>query len=143
MCVGRTRLEPVAIVILSVVMSLASVQMIRESVEKIIAYATNSNSHGPDFNIASIVICSLTIGRLTPLLWLLSIYLTDVLEMLYVACNVAVTKLILFIVCKRLPNPTLQALAQDHRNDVISNTVALGCGYAGNIRFLFVIFNLQ
>ena len=60
---GRTKLEPVAIVVLSVVMALASVQMIRESVEKIIDFATKS-LRGPDVGIPSIVICSCTIGQL-------------------------------------------------------------------------------
>lgn len=59
---GRTRLEPVAIVIVSVVMSLASVQMIRESVERIIYYAQNESS-GPIFEIPTIVICALTVGK--------------------------------------------------------------------------------
>ena len=58
---GRTKLEPLAIVILSVVMALASVQMIRESIEKIIAFATE-DADGPTFGVTSIVICSITIG---------------------------------------------------------------------------------
>ena len=58
---GRTKLEPIAIVVLSVVMSLASVQMIRESVEKIIYYTKDKGS-GPRFEVATIVICSLTVG---------------------------------------------------------------------------------
>ena len=36
-CVGRTRLEPVSILILSVVMTLASVAFIRESVTRVIS----------------------------------------------------------------------------------------------------------
>ena len=55
-------MEPIAIVILSVVMALASVQIIRESIEKIIYYATNK-SHGPNVDVKSIVICTLTIGE--------------------------------------------------------------------------------
>ena len=37
LCVGRTRLEPVSIIILSVVMTLASVAFIRESVTRVIS----------------------------------------------------------------------------------------------------------
>ena len=59
---GRTKIEPIAIVILSVVMSLASVQMIRESVQQIIHFATADDT-GPVFKIPSIVICSATVGQ--------------------------------------------------------------------------------
>jgi len=40
-------------------------------------------------------------------------------------------KLILFIVCRRVATPSAQALSQDHRNDVISNTGAVVCGLIG------------
>ena len=46
-----------------------------------------------------------------------------------------VSKLILFLLCSREQSATLNALAQDHRNDVFSNTVALICGTVG-MRFL-------
>ena len=89
-CVGRTKLEPVAIVVLSVIMSLASIQMIRQSVERIVAYAqydieSASRRNGsmvlcvpidemedyvpsgtdsrPVFEIDSIVICVVTVGQ--------------------------------------------------------------------------------
>lgn len=42
-----------------------------------------------------------------------------------------VSKLILFLLCSREKSATLNALAQDHRNDVFSNTVALLCGIVG------------
>ncbi|CAD5115370.1 DgyrCDS4349 [Dimorphilus gyrociliatus] len=99
---GRTKLEPIAIVILSVVMALASVQMIRESIEKIINYATKDSST-LNIDIATIIILVLTI----------------------------IIKLILFLTCRRVPVPTTQALAEDHRNDTLSNSVALICGYIG------------
>jgi len=92
MCVyvGRTKLEPVAIVVLSVIMSLASIQMIRQSVERIVAYAqydieSASRRNGsmilcvaiddmedyvpsgsdsrPVFELDSIIICVVTIGQ--------------------------------------------------------------------------------
>lgn len=99
---GRTKLEPIAIVILSVVMALASVQMIRESIEKIINYATK-DSTSPKIEIPTLVILVLTI----------------------------IIKLILFLICRRVPLLTTQALAEDHRNDTLSNSVALICGYIG------------
>jgi len=87
---GRTKLEPVAIVVLSVIMSLASIQMIRQSAERIVAYAQydiesatqrngsmvlcvpidemadyvpSGTDSGPVFGIDSIVICVSTIGQ--------------------------------------------------------------------------------
>jgi hypothetical protein len=43
----------------------------------------------------------------------------------------AVSKSILFFLCYRIKTPTLYALAEDHRNDVASNIVALICGLIG------------
>jgi len=88
--VGRTKLEPVAIVVLSVIMSLASIQMIRQSVERIVAYAQydvesatrrngsmvlcvaidemedyvpSGTDSRPIFELDSIIICIITIGQ--------------------------------------------------------------------------------
>ena len=44
------------------------------------------------------------------------------------------SKAILFILCYRINNPTMSALAEDNRNDVISNIVALICGLIGNLQ---------
>ena len=50
----------------------------------------------------------------------------------YIIClTFSVTKLILYLVCRRYNTPTLKALTQDHKNDVFSNSVALACGYIG------------
>jgi len=89
-CLGRTKLEPVAIVVLSVIMSLASIQMIRQAAERIVAYAQydlesatkrngsmvlcvpidemadyvpSGTDSRPVFEIDSIVICVSTIGQ--------------------------------------------------------------------------------
>jgi len=43
----------------------------------------------------------------------------------------AVVKLILYLICRRIQNPSVQALAKDHFNDVISNTGAVACGIIG------------
>jgi len=48
-----------------------------------------------------------------------------------VMCVTAVSKAILFFLCYRVKNPTMSALAEDHRNDVASNIIALGCGLIG------------
>ena len=62
MVAGRTRIEPVAIVVLSVIMALASVQMTIESVEKIISFA-RGDGQGPVFGVVTICICASTIGE--------------------------------------------------------------------------------
>ncbi|XP_060078439.1 uncharacterized protein LOC132557924 [Ylistrum balloti] len=100
---GRTKLEPIAIVVLSVIMSVASLQLIRESAEKLVDLA-NYKSSAPSFTIPTIVITSSTV----------------------------VIKLVLYLLCRRVQKPSVQALAQDHRNDVLSNSVALVCGYIGS-----------
>ena len=43
----------------------------------------------------------------------------------------AVIKFILWLVYRKVSSPTVQALAMDHRNDVMSNSVAIVCGYLG------------
>ncbi|KAH9493122.1 Metal tolerance protein 11 [Bulinus truncatus] len=103
---GRTKLEPVAIIILSVFMWLCSVQLIRESVEKIVGLSDMSsdlpNVDAPTFAIAG---------------------------------STVLIKLILFLVCRKVRSPIVQALSQDHRNDVMSNFVAIVCGYLGSENF--------
>jgi divalent metal cation (Fe/Co/Zn/Cd) transporter len=56
--------------------------------------------------------------------------------------STAVTKLILFLVCRRIDNPATRALAQDHRNDVVSNTGAIACGLIGLFAQTELIFSL-
>ena len=77
---GRTRLEPIAIVILSVIMCSASVQVIFESGETLgedVSYFTSLNSNGTttkelpfiEMSILPIVAMVLTIGTLSLLLF--------------------------------------------------------------------------
>jgi divalent metal cation (Fe/Co/Zn/Cd) transporter len=47
--------------------------------------------------------------------------------------------LILFVLCSRESSETLNALAQDHRNDVFSNIIALVCGTLGMLYIIFYI----
>ncbi|ESO05916.1 hypothetical protein HELRODRAFT_63877, partial [Helobdella robusta] len=86
---GRSRLEPFSIVILSVIMSICSLAMVRESIETIVDR-----------------------------------YYESTIE----TQNLTVIKLILFAVCRASPSPVARTLAQDHRNDVVSNSGALGFG---------------
>ncbi|XP_064642390.1 uncharacterized protein LOC135496803 [Lineus longissimus] len=99
---GKTRLEPIAIVILSVIMSVASVQLIGQSIQSIVSMAGLPGQEGaPVMDIPTVVIIGFTI----------------------------VSKLILFLACKAFRSPMIDALAQDHRNDVFSNAGALTFGY--------------
>ena len=95
---GKTRLEPISIIVLAVIMAVASIQIIITSVTKIIDQSGN-----PDISTATIAIIGATI----------------------------VIKMGLFLYCRRLKSPSSTVLAQDHRNDVLSNAVALGFGYLG------------
>jgi len=90
-CEGRTKLEPITIVVLSVIMALASCQMILQGGTKIVEFIIYDTSHvdtanlsqvvcvsignlsqyavpegptGPTFLTDSIVICAVTIGDL-------------------------------------------------------------------------------
>ncbi|XP_025083819.1 metal tolerance protein 6-like isoform X2 [Pomacea canaliculata] len=109
---GRRRLEPVAIVILSVIMSLASFQLIIESIQKIAAFVADKSGK-PDFSIPTIVITASTIGA----------------------------KLCLYLVCywmrrkHQFQSSSVDVLMQDHRNDTVSNSVALVFGFLGSQQF--------
>lgn len=62
---GRTKLEPVAVVVLSVIMSVASIQLVRESVQILIGLFSDPNNL-PNFEITTIVIAASTVGMLIP-----------------------------------------------------------------------------
>ena len=109
-CLGRTRLEPIAVVILSVIMCAASVMIIYNSINAIrnnAAYFTETNT-------------TKTLSEID-----MSPFPVTVM------CVTAVSKAILFFLCSRVKNPTMSALAEDHRNDVASNSIALVCGLIG------------
>ena len=95
---GKTRLEPLGIVVLSVAMTVASIQLIITSATKIAEGTANA-----DISLTTIIIISVTV----------------------------LVKLVLFLYCRTKKSPSTAVLAQDHRNDVLSNAVALGFGYLG------------
>lgn len=95
---GKTRLEPIGIIVLAVIMAVASIQVIISSVTKII-----EQSADPDISIPTIAIIGGTV----------------------------LIKVILFLYCRRVKKPSTDVLAQDHRNDIVSNIFALGFGYLG------------
>ncbi|CAG5136551.1 unnamed protein product [Candidula unifasciata] len=104
---GRTKLEPVAVMVVAVVMGLCSMQLIREAIEMIISLL-GDNATLPNVDYITFIIAGSTV----------------------------VAKLILWLFCRRVNSPIVQALAQDHRNDVLSNAVAIICGYLGSSNFL-------
>ncbi|MFH4975038.1 hypothetical protein AB6A40_001747 [Gnathostoma spinigerum] len=103
---GRTRLEPIALIIVSVIMGVASVQMIVQSLESILRNTVN-----PHTDVASISIMLITV----------------------------LVKLILVVICQRYKkDASIAVLAQDHRNDCISNTVALVCAWVGSQYWVYL-----
>jgi len=52
-------------------------------------------------------------------------------------------KFVLYIICRRVATPSAQVLAIDHRNDVISNTVAVTCGIIGIELRIFLRTNIK
>ncbi|CAF3507612.1 unnamed protein product [Rotaria sp. Silwood1] len=109
---GRTRLEPISIVILSVIMCSASIQVISESLQTTVndikmlrKYPSNSSEYVHPINMTTLPVA--------------------------IMGTTIVLKLILFILCSRETSETLNVLAQDHRNDVFSNSIALICGIFG------------
>mgnify|MGYP002423620312 CR=1 FL=1 len=107
---GRTRLEPIAIVILSVIMIAASVLVIYESINTIVANTEFFTKQNTTRTLSAIAMSAFPI---------------------VVMVVTAVSKSILFFLCYRVDTPTMSALAEDHRNDVFSNIVALFCGLIG------------
>ncbi|CAF3297727.1 unnamed protein product [Rotaria socialis] len=111
---GRTRLEPIAIVILSVIMCAASVLVIYESINTI----TNDAGYFTEVNttktLSEIDMSALPISAMVVTI---------------------VSKAILFFLCYRIKTPTMSALSSDHQNDVASNIVALICGLIGSFAY--------
>uniref|UniRef100_K3WAI3 Cation efflux protein transmembrane domain-containing protein n=1 Tax=Globisporangium ultimum (strain ATCC 200006 / CBS 805.95 / DAOM BR144) TaxID=431595 RepID=K3WAI3_GLOUD len=95
---GRRRLEPIAVIISATLMGMAAVEVIQKSTETLIA-GTKGNL--PDLNMSALTILIL--------------------------CVAICVKLVLWFICSRIAknSPSADALAQDHRNDVFSNAVAV------------------
>lgn len=98
---GRTRLEPVAIVILSVIMAVAAFQLIVESTRDIIGIADRGGATHINFDTPTLSVLAATM----------------------------LSKTAAYFVCRSVDSPSTQALAQDHRNDVLSNAIAATCGF--------------
>uniref|UniRef100_A0A0N5A2E7 ZT_dimer domain-containing protein n=1 Tax=Parastrongyloides trichosuri TaxID=131310 RepID=A0A0N5A2E7_PARTI len=103
---GRTRLEPLALIIVSVIMGVASLQMIIQSLKSIIDKTVDPHV---DAISAGIMVSTIII------------------------------KFILVLVCKKFKgNVSIDVLAQDHRNDCISNFVALLCAVGSKYLWIYL-----
>uniref|UniRef100_A0A915NXG9 Cation efflux protein cytoplasmic domain-containing protein n=1 Tax=Meloidogyne floridensis TaxID=298350 RepID=A0A915NXG9_9BILA len=104
--VGRTRLEPIALIVVSVIMAVASIQMIVQSLESII----KNNIH-PKVDLFTV---GIMIGTIF-------------------------VKLCLFFLCNRFKSDlSIRVLAQDHRNDCLSNAIALICAFGAQKFWLYL-----
>ncbi|CAF1135380.1 unnamed protein product [Adineta steineri] len=123
---GRKRLEPVAIIILSVIMCSASVQVLSEAIQRLFIYIKYFTNHTNDISDVN-----MNIKQPIPII---------------IMCITIMIKIILYFSCRNIPIETVKALAQDHRNDILSNCIALISGLiAGqtvsqqiNIRFIMI-----
>ncbi|CAF1927630.1 unnamed protein product [Rotaria magnacalcarata] len=111
---GRTRLEPIAIVILSVIMCAASVLVIYESINTISNGAGYFTEVNTTKTLTEIDMSALPISAMAVTI---------------------VSKAILFFLCYRIKTPAMSALSSDHQNDVASNIVALICGLIGSFAY--------
>merc|ERR1712224_137937 len=95
---GRRRLEPIAVVVSATLMGMAALEVVQSSIKALI--------EGFNGSLPSIDMSLLTISIL---------------------CVAIVLKLLLWYLCGRYAkfSPSMDALAQDHRNDVFSNAVAV------------------
>ncbi|KAK3720259.1 hypothetical protein RRG08_007881 [Elysia crispata] len=110
--IGRSRLEPVAIIVLSVIMALASLEVIISAVRKMISLGKNMEGIAV-FELPTLLIAGSTV--VVKFFLALSFYL--------------------IMKKKRVHSSAVDALVQDHRNDTMSNLVAILCGYLGSIQF--------
>lgn len=106
---GRTRLEPLALIIISVIMGIANLQVLVKTIEAIV-----KDEIDPKFFF---VVNGTATDRID---W----------RVMGVMVSTIVIKLCLCITCYILgrDSPTILVLAQDHRNDCFSNSVAIFCG---------------
>ncbi|TYZ64816.1 hypothetical protein PybrP1_004950 [[Pythium] brassicae (nom. inval.)] len=95
---GRRRLEPIAVVVSATLMGMAAIEVMQKSVETLVAGWKGAL---PDLNMTPLTIAILG--------------------------GAICVKLALWSLCSRIASnsPSAGALAQDHRNDVFSNAVAV------------------
>uniref|UniRef100_A0A1I7TLW9 Tyrosine-protein kinase n=1 Tax=Caenorhabditis tropicalis TaxID=1561998 RepID=A0A1I7TLW9_9PELO len=99
---GRTRVEPLSLILISVIMGMASVQLIISSTTRISAAAAGGDRDEINVSWPTIGIMLSTI----------------------------IVKLTLFIVCQKYKsNSSIKVLSLDHRNDCLSISMTLSCAW--------------
>ncbi|EGT60164.1 hypothetical protein CAEBREN_17298 [Caenorhabditis brenneri] len=97
---GRTRVEPLALVLVSVIMGMASVQLIISSITRIVAAGTDRDNIDVSYPTIGIMLSTI------------------------------VVKLTLYIICQKYKsNSSIKVLSLDHRNDCLSISMALACAW--------------
>jgi len=94
---GRTRLEPVGIIFMAAVMSMAAVEILRDSIVELCESALEDSPDQPRWSFFAAFGMTLAF----------------------------VLKLVVFLYMRQIGNPITDALAKDACNDVLSNLVAL------------------
>jgi len=112
----------------------ASVQVIFESAETLnddAEYFEHKNNASSTYELPKIDMSAIPIAAMVVTIGKLDFFVTQK----SIIISFEVSKVVLLILCYRIKNPTMSALAEDNRNDVASNTVALICGLLGMIHF--------
>lgn len=102
---GRRRLEPIAVIISATLMGMAAIEVIQQSVEALVK-GFNGRLREIDISIFTLVVLLLAI----------------------------IIKLFLWYICTKIAShsSSADALAQDHRNDVYSNFVAVAAAFVAH-----------
>ncbi|CAH0514801.1 unnamed protein product [Peronospora belbahrii] len=102
---GRRRLEPIAVIVSATLMGMAAIEVIQQSVK---ALVKGFNGKQRELDISTFMMAVLLLA--------------------------IVIKLMLWYICAKIAShsPSADALAQDHRNDVFSNTVAVAAAFAAH-----------
>ncbi|PAA84839.1 hypothetical protein BOX15_Mlig002438g14 [Macrostomum lignano] len=123
---GKTRLEPIAIVILAVIMSTSTIQIIIKAIESIVNMAMDTKTVASNASFClcdndangSVFVSGLAAGH--------GDYGTSWGSVFGLIGSVIILKLFLFVLCHRLgTTSSTGALALDHRNDCVSNATVL------------------
>jgi cation diffusion facilitator family transporter len=141
---GAARLEPVGVLTCAALMGMASFEILKESMESLFVHhgsmlqdimdtttmstSTSSNSH-IDRNILSVY------GMLGIVLVKLGLYFlcTNAIPEVQKPTTTTSSSSIVIKQSVKVSDPTLEALAQDHWNDALSNLVAAGALFAALI----------
>ncbi len=138
---GKTRLQTVAVIACAVIMSFATLAVIQESGKSLYTGIATGEQDVILFRAICLSAATLpfcTAGLLVPSLMRASAGIPPDLDMtwlLYIILGVAAgLKVILYLYCVALQkqSESMLALAEDHRNDIMSNVVAILTGAAAS-----------